>query len=257
MNIAENTLKSKTTQELIDLVESINPVKNLLHSAKAVAKVDQFKQVDQFFANLKLGAVHAEQAYWNDLIPQDDSEVFARWVFAIMSVHTTWESNVRGYEVAMSDLSWTISKDKLKQMIVKAKVGLYERRERGLWDLATKFRENPDQFKKQDNETWQECRNRLIGTIYGLGNAKTTYALALSYPTEARLCCLDVHLLRFMGHDLKKGHANTLKDYERMENEWLARCDKYGVSPNVAREMYWNKVQGRRNSRYWSYCLER
>ena len=39
-----------------------------------------------------------------------------------------------------------------------------------------------------------------------------------------------------------------------MENEWLARCEKFGVAPNVAREIYWNKVQGRRNSRYWSYC---
>jgi hypothetical protein len=107
------------------------------------------------------------------------------------------------------------------------------------------------------DETWQECRNRLIGTIYGLGNAKTTYALSLSYPTESQLCCLDVHLLRFMGHDLKKGHASSLEAYQEMENEWLARCDKYGVSPNVAREIYWNKVQGRRNSRYWSYCLEK
>ena len=253
MNIAENTLN----KQVLLLENAIAPINDRLQEAKEEQKVDPLKNVDRFFASLKLGAVHSEQEYWTNLIPQDDAEIFARWVFAIMSVHTTWESNVRGYEVAMSDLSWTISKDKLKQMIVKAKVGLYERRERGLWDLATKFRENPDQFKKQDNETWQECRNRLIGTIYGLGNAKTTYALALSYPTEARLCCLDVHLLRFMGHDLKKGHANTLKEYQRMENEWLARCDKYGVSANVAREMYWNKVQNRRNSRYWSYCLER
>jgi len=253
MNIAENTLNN----QVLLLTNSIAPINERIEQVESEPQVDPLKNVDRFFDNLKLGAVHAEQEYWTNLIPQDDAEMFARWVFAIMSVHTTWESNVRGYEVAMSDLSWTISKDKLKQMIVKARVGLYERRERGLWDLATKFRENPEQFKKQDDETWQECRNRLIGTIYGLGNAKTTYALALSYPIEARLCCLDVHLLRFMGHDTSKGHANTLKEYERMENEWLARCDKHGVAPNVAREMYWNKVQNRRNSRYWSYCLER
>ena len=91
-----------------------------------------------------------------------------------MSVHTTWESNVRGYEVAMSDLSWTISKDKLKQMIVKAKVGLYERRERGLWELATKFREDPNQFKKQDNETIE-----LIKEYYSCNNDKARVALSL------------------------------------------------------------------------------
>jgi hypothetical protein len=205
MNIAENTLNNS----ILLLTNSIAPISERIEQVETQPQVDPLKNVDRFFNNLKLGAVHAEQEYWTNLIPQDDAEMFARWVFAIMSVHTTWESNVRGYEVAMSD------------------------------------------------ETWQECRNRLIGTIYGLGNAKTTYALALSYPIEAQLCCLDVHLLRFMGHDTKKGHANTLKEYERMENEWLARCDKHGVAPNVAREMYWNKVQNRRNSRYWSYCLER
>ncbi len=250
MNIAKDTLN----KQVLLLENAIAPIKERIEQTQP--QVDPRKNVDRFFANLKFGAVHSEQEYWTNLIPQDDAEMFARWVFAIMSVHTTWESNVRGYEIAMSDLSWTLSKDKLKQMIVKAKVGLYERRERGLWDLVTKFRENPDQFKKQDDETWQECRNRLIGTIYGLGNAKTTYAIALSNPTDSQLCCLDVHLLRFMGHDLSNGHASSLKVYEEMENEWLARCNKYGISPNVAREMYWNKVQGRRNSRYWSYCLE-
>ena len=59
-----------------------------------------------------------------------------------------------------------------------------------------------------------------------------------------------------MGHDLKNGHPSNLAVYQKMESEWLDRCTKYGVAPNVAREIYWNKVQGRRNSRYWSYCLE-
>ena len=225
--------------------------------ADIIVTSDRYKRVDNFFSNLSLGLVKKEEAYWDELTIRDDAEYFARWVFGIMSVHTTWESNVRGYNLAMQDLSWTTSKDRLEQMVIDAKVGMYERRNKGLWQLVDKFREDPKQFYKKEDETWQECRNRLIGSIYGLANAKTTYSIALAFPTEARLCCLDVHLLRFMGHDLKKGHASNLKVYEEMENEWLERCDKYGVSPNVAREIYWNKVQGRRNSRYWSYCLER
>ena len=218
---------------------------------------DRYREVDKFFSNLSLGLVKKEEAYWDKLTIRNDAEYFDRWVFAIMSVHTTWESNVRGYIEAMKDLSWTISKDALEQMVIDARVGMYERRNKGLWQLVEKFREDPKQFYKKEDETWQECRNRLIGSIYGLANAKTTYALTLGFPTEARLCCLDVHLLRFMGHDLKNGHASSLKVYETMENEWLERCDKYGVASNVAREIYWNKVQGRRNSRYWAYCIER
>jgi hypothetical protein len=257
----ENTLENLTEKSVgINLTNAFDqmliPFKNTLEKAKAVAKVNQLKKVDSFFDNLTLKLVKTETDYWDNLIVTSDAERFNRWVFAIMSVHTTWESNVRGYNLAMKDLSWAIDKDKLEQMVFDARVGMYERRNKGLWQLAQKFRENPEQFKKQEDETWQECRNRLIGTIYGLGNAKTTYALSLSDPTESQLCCLDVHLLRFMGHDLSNGHASNLKVYEQMENEWLDRCNKYGVAPNVAREIYWNKVQGRRNSRYWSYCLE-
>ena len=232
-------------------------VSRIAKQGQILVASDRYNQVDKFFSNLNLGLVKKEESYWQDLTIRNDAEYFDRWVFAIMSVHTTWESNVRGYIEAMKDLSWTISKDRLEQMIVDAKVGMYRNRNRGLWELVEKFREDPKQFYKKEDETWQECRNRLIGSIYGLANAKTTYALTLGFPTEARLCCLDVHLLRFMGHDLKNGHASDLRVYEQMENEWLDRCDKYDIAPNVAREIYWNKVQNRRTSRYWSYCLER
>ena len=257
MIIAKSILTG-LTNPVDALAKSLPSIQETIEKqAQAVHKVNQLKKVDKFFDSLNANVVEKETEYWQDLTIQNDAENFARWVFAIMSVHTTWESNVRGYNVAMQDLSWTISKKALKQMVIDARVGMFTRREKGLWELAQKFRSNPKQFYKKKNETWQECRNRLVGTIYGLGNAKTTYALALAHPTEAELCCLDVHLLRFMGHDLGKGHASSLKAYQGMEDEWLERCETHGVAPNVAREIYWNKVQNRRNSRYWSICLER
>ena len=56
MNIAQDTLKDKT----LDLVESITPVKNLLETAKAEREENPYKDVDQFFANLRFGAVKSE-----------------------------------------------------------------------------------------------------------------------------------------------------------------------------------------------------
>ena len=113
MNIAKDTLKNEELEsKALALAESIAPVQLLLENAKAPKEVEPFRNVDKFFANLKFGAVKSETDYWTNLIPKDDAEMFARWVFAIMSVHTTWESNVRGYEIAMSDLSWTLSKVK-------------------------------------------------------------------------------------------------------------------------------------------------
>ena len=249
-----NTIKEESATLTPNLLA---PFAEIVQKVDEVQETNRFREVDKFFDNLSLKLVDAETEYWDKLTVDSHAECFKRWVFAIMSVHTTWESNVRGYNYAMKDLSWTIDKDALEKMIIDARVGIHHRRNKGLWQLAQKFRANPKQFYKKSKETWQECRNRLIGSIYGLGNAKTTYALALSFPVEAQLCCLDVHLLRFMGHDLSNGHASSLKVYQEMEDEWLARCTKHGVAPNVAREIYWNKVQGRRNSRYWSYCLEK
>jgi len=236
------------------IAESLIPIKETID---IITKSDRFSKVDKFFDSLNPKVVEKETEYWSKLTTDNNADYFNRWVFAIMSVHTTWESNVNGYNEAMKDFSWTIDQKRLKQMVIDGRVGMFHRREKGLWELVKKFRSNPRQFHKKNNETWQECRNRLVGTIYGLGNAKTTYALSLGFPVDAQLCCLDVHLLRFMGHDLSQGHPSNIKVYQSMEDEWLKRCNKIDASPNVVREIYWNKVQERRNSRYWSYCLEK
>ena len=249
MKVAKDTL-TKTSA----IAESLIPLKGTID---IITKSDRFSEVNKFFDSLNPKVIEKETEYWNKLTTDNDADYFNRWVFAIMSVHTTWESNVNGYNEAMKDFSWTIDKKRLEQMVIDGRVGMYRNRNKGLWELVKKFRSNPRQFYKKNNETWQECRNRLVGTIFGLGLAKTTYALALGFPVDAQLCCLDVHLLRFMGHDLSKGHAKNASEYESMENEWLERCEKIDASPNVIREIYWNNIQNRRNSRYWSYCLEK
>ena len=104
MNIAKDTLKEST----LDLIESINPVNNLMRNARAIAKVDRFRELDRFFDRLTLKIVKTETDYWDNLKVDSHAECFKRWVFAIMSVHTTWESNVRGYEYATRDMSWTV-----------------------------------------------------------------------------------------------------------------------------------------------------
>jgi hypothetical protein len=155
----------------------------------------------------------------------------------------------------INDMSWTISKERLLEMLEGSSLGLTSMRYKALWDFARKFRANPKQFYKKRNETWVELRDRLASSLYGIGQAKVSFALNLSWPVEAKVCCLDVHLLRFLGWDKKA--VPPLKKYKAMEQKWLDKCDEYGIGYNIAREMYWNKIQGKRNSRYWSYCLEK
>lgn len=40
--------------------------------------------------------------YWDGLAARTDAQLFRRFLFAFMSVHTTWESNVNGFQ-AISD----------------------------------------------------------------------------------------------------------------------------------------------------------
>ena len=168
MKLAEDTLNRATSTDIL-------------------VKSDRFSEVDKFFNSLNPRVVEKETEYWNNLTIENHGDYFNRWVFAIMSVHTTWESNVRGYNEAMKDFAWTIDKSRLNQMVIDCRVGMFHRRNKGLWQLVQKFRSNPRQFYKKKNETWQEARNRLVGSIYGLGLAKTTYALALGFPVDAKL----------------------------------------------------------------------
>ena len=218
---------------------------------KAVAS----SNLNEILSNLSAVALAKKTEYWDSLTIKNHFECFQRWVFAICSVHTTWEMNVKGYNFLMSDLSWTISKKRLEEVVHASGLGMHTRRIKGLWQLVEGFRDNPKEFYKKELETWVEARNRLVGRIYGLGYAKTTFALTLSFPTQAQLVCLDVHILRFMGYD-RDGTPNK-QFYLDMEQKWLETCAKYKVNPAVAREMYWDRVQNKRSPRYWSYCLEK
>ena len=146
--------------------------KNSLKSgtkAKGNRKATASPSLDKFLSKLSAGAIKSNTEYWDSLTIKNDFEYFQRWVFAICSVHTTWESNVKGYLHLMNDLSWTISKTRLEEVVKTSGLGMFHRRIEGLWQLAEGFRNNPKEFYKSDLETWEEARNRLVGRIFGLG----------------------------------------------------------------------------------------
>ena len=46
------------------------------------------------------------------------------------------------------------------------------------------------------------------------------------------------------------------KDFESIEQHWLTMCGQRNIPPALVRFMYWDKKQGKQNSRYWSHVLE-
>ena len=90
---------------------------------------------------------------------------------------------------------------------------------------------------------------------YGLGYAKTAFAIELCYPTECEVACLDTHMLQLYGHKVK-GTPSPSK-YRMLEQHWVDKCKSRKIPPFMARNVYWDSVQRQKDTRYWSYVFEK
>ena len=208
-------------------------------------------QVDALFDSFDKQEVERYQDYWDSVKPQTESEMFKRWLFAFMSVHTTWENNVRGYDAVKDWTKWINLDDKLEQLLIDSRVGLYKGRTKYLSQFATKFWQDPQKYMYQSGN-WQEWRDDLVQNILGLGMAKVSFSLEMIYPNEAKVTCMDTHLFQAYGLSQTK----DARSYKQIENYWLGMCRMWNVPSTIARAIYWDRKQGKTDSRYWSYVLE-
>ena len=212
--------------------------------------------VDKLFNSFNEEELEQYKSYWQEVAPKNDTEIFQRWLFAFMSVHTTWERNVIGYEAIKDWTVWFNDDDKLMEIIKGAAVGLQNNRVRFISQFARKFWADPEWYKYQEG-SWQDFRNRLVGRrkgegILGLGIAKVSFALEMIYPNEAKVTCMDTHLFQAYGLDQSK----DARRYIEIENYWLGMCAMWRVPSYIARCILWDRKQDKTDSRYWSYVLE-
>ena len=214
-------------------------------------------QVDALFASFDRKEIKRYKDYWDSVKPQTEREVFKRWLFAFMSVHTSWESNVRGYEAIKDFGQWANSGKKLEKLLVESRVGLYNNRRRFLMEFVYKFWQDPHRYMSPpvllyQSGDWRKWRDTLVKDILGLGIAKVSFALEMIHPNEAKVTCMDTHLFQAYGLNQTK-HAKYYKD---IEDYWLAKCRKRRVPSYIARSILWDRKQEKTDSRYWSYVLE-
>jgi thermostable 8-oxoguanine DNA glycosylase len=209
-------------------------------------------KVEKFFNSLESGVIKTYSDYWQSVAPKGDSEIFRRWLFAFMSVHTSWRSNVTGYLAIRNWWEWLNNNEELEKRIISSGAGLHKNRTRFISEFAQMFWSNPESFKKTDGESWSEFRNRLVGKVLGLGMAKVSFSLEMVYSADCEAVCMDTHLFQVYGLDQTKDS----KHYEVMETHWVSMCKMWNVSPYVARCIWWDINQSQTDSRYWSFCLE-
>lgn len=211
------------------------------------------QDVEEFFASITPEEIQTEQKVWEDLQADDLDKVFKRWLFAFMSIHTTWESNVKGYLAVKDWTEWFNRPEALKERIVDSRVGLHNNRTKFISAFATKFWSDPSFFKLKKGEKWVDLRDRLTASLLGIGRAKTSFALEMTDTFDAEVFCGDVHLLRFYGYKQEKV-SNSL--YRECERHWVEWSKMYNLAPAVSRAIYWNRNQGQENSMYWFHVFQ-
>lgn len=194
--------------------------------------------------------------YWMSLVPKTDEDICRRWLFAYLSIHSTWESNVRGYEL-LKDLNWLQDKNDLHQRLVQARSGLHNMRTENIWHFNQMYWNDPSFFRKHNDETWLETRDRIVPKMKGMGISKVSFTLEMCYP-DTELVCLDIHMLQLYGYNdrLKFTEKKGRNIYLQTEADWVQRASEINAHPYIARCLYWDHKQQKSDSRYWSYVLE-
>jgi hypothetical protein len=222
------------------------------YNVQYIPRKPRFTNVEKFFKELDYTKVPAYKSYWEEVTPKNDSQLFQRWLFAFMSVHTSWEKNVDGYMAIKDWWLWFNKWDVLHKLIDDSRVGMQNNRTKYLEEFSHNFWKNPSAYKKQNTESWTRFRNRLKTVTKGLGPAKTSFALELCDPVEARLTCLDTHMFKAYSLD----QVRDARQYEDIERHWVDMCNMWNIPAYVARCLYWDTKQGYTDSRYWSHVFE-
>jgi thermostable 8-oxoguanine DNA glycosylase len=218
---------------------------------KVRAKI-KYDKVDKFFNSLNSQVIKNYKNYWQSISPTNDVEKFQRYLFAFCSVHTSWKSNLVGYEAIKDWTQWFNKPEVLKEKLEQSKVGLFNNRTKYIDGFSKLFWSDIKKFNKLSFESWAAYRNRLEKSILGLGLAKTSFALEMIYPNECEVTCMDTHLFQLYGLDQTRDSAH----YEAIETHWISMCKVWNVPSYIARCIWWDINQNKTDSRYWSYVLE-
>ena len=215
---------------------------------------DQTALAEQHIASIIPQDVERYTRYMSEVIaPKSREDEFRRFLFAFASVHTNWKSNCRMY-LALQELGWLHDKEQLKARIIESGAGMYNNRTEFIHEFSEFFWDHPGWFNKSKYETWIEYRDRMERRVTGLGFAKTAFTIELTHPVDCQVLCTDVHVLKMYGFNAGKVKRREL--YE-IEKHWTDACAGRVIPSAIARWLFWDKKQGRSDSRYWTFLFEK
>ena len=195
--------------------------------------------------------------YWQGITPVTNEEIKKRYVFSFLSVHTPWTANVNSFLLLEKNKQALSDKDELTKLLIQSKAGNHNRKSEGIFRFVKDFDENPDFYKLDTSVEHQAQRDKIMAKCYGLGLAKTAFALEMCFPLSAQVVCLDTHILQLYGYKEPKERAKiNYQRYKAIEDHWLKVCAQINIAPAVARAIWWDKKQKQESSRYWTFTIE-
>ena len=218
-----------------------------------VARKPFTKDVEEFFHSVTSNEIQEHYNYWSKITPEEPEQKFQRYLFAFLSVHTSWENNVKAYIRIKDFWNWMGNEEELRSRLIECGVGLHNNRVRFISAFSKDYWQNrKTDYEKKNSEKWTEYRDRLESRILGLGLAKTSFALEMQHPLEAQCFCADTHLFQVYKLNQSK-HRNQ---YKNIESHWLTWSKMFNVPSYIARSIFWNRKQKQSNCHYWAYCLQ-
>ena len=215
-------------------------------------------EAEKFLDSITKQERETQSEYWGRLTPANHDEIFRRWIFAFTSIHTGWQGNVMGYNALKDFVYWKYNSKELAKRLADSGCGLHNNRAKYIWEFKKKFWDNPEAYssKPQTRDEWRTLRNRWAEDHLGIGIAKVSYAIELTWPLEAPLLCIDIHQSRLYGVDRNLSDAPKDKIvYEMIEQHWVDYCAYRNIAPSVARQIFWNRKFEKPSSFFWSWCL--
>lgn len=214
-----------------------------------------YPTVQETLEGLDTSRAKKYESYFDSIRPTTKEDKIRRGLFALASVHTTWELNCALY-AELWDLKWMEDIGELRARIIESRAGLVNNRVKSISAFVSAFQQFPDFFERDNGENWYAYRDRIQENVRGLGPAKSAFFAELMYFHDNRVPCMDTHMLQAYG--IAPKDVGNVKPVEmaRMEMHWDLTCEKMGLNPVTARWIMWDQKQDKPDSRYWSHVLE-
>jgi thermostable 8-oxoguanine DNA glycosylase len=178
----------------------------------------------------------------------DESVVYWRIVFAILSVHTTFEANVAAYQMLRENERLPRQFKTLARWLSRVKgadgsvIQFAGQKARYLLEFDQRWREDSHPFTPNGDGS-KGWRDRLQG-IRGLARTKASFAVCLADPLQAEVICIDRHMARLLlGFVPKSTLPKRL--YDRAERKVRALARAYKAPPFAVQWCLWDAQRGR------------